>query len=120
MHIRNAEDITGIASPHGETAYELCGVSAGGSAQHSVALIALAVGKASRKHYHPQAEESYTILSGKARVTVGDESAELGAGDCVVIPPTQIHQIANAGSTELRFLAVCVPPWTPDNSVYVD
>ena len=120
MHIRNAEDIEGITSPHGETVYELSGANAGGSTQHSVALITLAVGKASRKHYHPQAEESYTILSGTARVTVGDESAELRAGDCVVIPPQQVHQIANIGQTALRFLAICVPPWTPDNSVYVD
>ena len=120
MHIRNAQSLEGIASPHGETVYELAGASAGGSAQHSVALITLAEGKASRKHYHPRAEESYIILEGAARVTVGDESAELRAGDCVVIPPEQVHQIANSGATTLRFLAICVPPWTPDNSVYVD
>ncbi len=120
MHIRHIETTQGIASPHGETAYELCGTNAGGSAQHSVALITLAAGKASRKHYHPQAEESYTILSGSARVTVGEESAELNAGACVVIPPQQIHQITNIGENELRFLAVCAPPWAPDNSVYVD
>ncbi len=120
MHVRNAKAMPGITSPHGETVYELCGTSAGGAAQHSVALITLAAGKASRKHYHPQAEESYTILSGAARVTVGQESAELGEGDCVVIPPLKVHQITNIGAGELRFLAVCVPPWTPNNSVYVD
>ncbi len=120
MHVRNAKDTPGAFSAHGETAYELCGVGAGGSAQHSVALITLAVGKASRPHYHPQAEESYTILSGTARVTVGEESAELHEGDCVVIPPQKVHQIVNVGKTELRFLAVCVPPWQAENSVYVD
>ena len=120
MHIRNAHDIQGISSPHGETAYELCGTGAGGSTRQSVALITLAVGKACLKHYHPQAEESYILLSGTALVTIGEESAELHEGDCVVIPSPQVHQITNIGENELRFLAVCVPPWTPDNSVYVD
>jgi len=120
MHIRNAQEIKGLTSPHGETVYELAGTAAGGSAQHSVALITLAEGKASRKHYHPQAEESCIILDGSARVTVGEESAELHAGDCVVIPPQQVHQIANIGTAALRFLAICVPPWKPDDSVYLD
>ena len=30
------------------------------------------------------------------------------------------HQIFNAGADTLRFLAICAPAWTPDNSAYLD
>jgi mannose-6-phosphate isomerase-like protein (cupin superfamily) len=44
----------------------------------------------------------------------------LQPGDSVMIPPPQVHQISNAGDSDLILLAICVPAWTPDNSVYLD
>jgi mannose-6-phosphate isomerase-like protein (cupin superfamily) len=120
MHIKNAHDLPGFGSPHGEIVYELIGHAAGGSQAHSLAKIVIPPGKASRKHYHPVAEESYFILSGTARMEMAGEVSTLTAGDSVMIPPPQVHQIANAGTDDLVFLAVCVPAWTPDNSIYLD
>lgn len=120
MHIRNAASIVPVGSPHGEIVYELLGLSAGGSQGHSVAQIVIPPGSASRRHLHPVAEESYTILSGMARLELDEATASLGPGDCVAILPGQIHQIANAGDDDLVLLAVCVPAWTPDNSVFLD
>jgi len=120
MHIKNVTEVTPLRSKHGETVYELFGTAAGGTQSHSLAQIAIAPGKASLKHYHPTAEESYYILSGKARMDMDGTSTTLGPGDSVVILPDHIHQIANAGDNDLVLLAICVPAWTPDNSVYVD
>lgn len=120
MHIQNAKDITGHASAHGEIVYELFGTAAGRSAAHSLAQIVIPPGKASRKHYHPEAEESYYILAGTAHLELDSEHATLTSGDSVVIRPPQVHQIRNAGSDDLVLLAVCVPAWTPDNSVFLD
>lgn len=122
MHIRNNDDVPAFASPHGEVVYELIGNKAGGSNAHSVAQIVIQPSKASRKHYHPTAEESYYILAGRGLVVMDGERREVNAGDAVMIPPKAVHQIFNNGTGNelLVFLAVCVPAWTPDNSVFVD
>lgn len=120
MHIRNTASLTGVGSPHGEVVYELIGQAAGGSQRHSLAQIVLPPGKASRKHYHPVAEESYYILSGSAEIELDGQRAALGPGDSIILPAPQVHQIRNTGESDLVLLAVCIPAWTPDNSVYLD
>lgn len=120
MHIKNAKDIQGYGSAHGEIVRELSGNAAGGSQAHSLAQIVIPPGKASLKHYHPVAEESYYILSGSARMEVDGQSTTLGHGDAVAIAPPSVHQIFNVGEVDLVFLAVCAPAWTPDISIFLD
>jgi mannose-6-phosphate isomerase-like protein (cupin superfamily) len=48
------------------------------------------------------------------------ETATLVSGDSVAILPDQVHRIRNASNQNLVILAICVPAWTPDNSVYLD
>jgi len=55
---------------------------------------------------------------GKARVIVDGETKELTQGMSVIIPPRKTHQIFNETSELLVFLAVCVPAWTPECSVF--
>jgi len=121
MHILRSDNVPAFASPHGEVVYELIGNKAGGSTRHSLAQIVLPPGKASRKHYHPEAEESYYILSGHGKVIIDDVSQDLTGGDAIMVPTGAVHQIFNTSGNELLiFLAVCEPAWTPDNSVYLD
>ncbi len=120
MHIRRAHEVVPLTSPHGEIVFELIGAAAGGLQSHSVAQVLLPPGKASRRHHHPVAEESYFILAGQARLELDGATAHLRPGDAVAIPSGAVHQIHNEGDTDLIFLAVCVPAWTPDNSVYLD
>ncbi len=120
MHIKNAAGVSPLNSEHGETVYELIGAAAGGTRSYSLAQIVIPPGKTSLKHYHPTAEESYYILSGLARMDMDGTSTTLHPGDSIAILPNRIHQIANAGPDDLVLLAICVPAWTPDNSVYVD
>ncbi|NLX08694.1 MAG: cupin domain-containing protein [Chloroflexi bacterium] len=119
MFIRNAAEIKGFASEHGEVVREMIGAAAGGTTAYSLAEITLPPGKRSRKHYHPVAEESFYILSGAAQIEVDGQTAALAPGDSIAVLPNQVHQIANTGPDDLVFLAVCVPAWTPDNSVYL-
>lgn len=120
IYIRHQNDCQPLVSEHGEIVYELAGAAAGGAAQHSVAHIELPPGKASLKHFHPAAEESYYVLTGVGRLVVDGETFTLQPGQVAVITPGMVHQIFNDGPDRLHFLAVCAPAWTPDNSVYLD
>lgn len=120
MHLRNVSDVQPTLTEHGETIYETVGHSAGGATSHSLAQIVLAPGCASAKHYHPVAAESYHILSGTGEIEIDGARSSVKAGDSLSIEPGAVHQIANTGADDLVFLAVCVPAWTPDNSVFLD
>lgn len=120
MHVKNAKTTKPFSSEHGEIIHELIGHVAGGTATYSLAQITIPSGKASLKHYHPVAEESYTILSGTGLMEMDGETVRLTAGDTIAVLPNQVHQIFNASDDDLIFLATCVPAWTPDNSVYLD
>lgn len=120
MHLRSVQDVQPSKTDHGETIYETVGHSAGGATSHSLAQIDLAPGCASLPHFHPVAEETYHILSGAGEIEIDGERAPVKPGDSLSIPPGAVHQIINTGANNLIFLAVCVPAWTPDNSVFLD
>lgn len=122
MHTHSINNVSPITTPHGELIRELIGHTATKKTapRHSVAHIVLPPGKSSLLHYHPEAEESYYILSGKARVLIGAEEMILTAGTAVLIPSPQPHKITNIGSDDLAFLAICIPAWQPDNSVFLE
>ncbi len=91
-----------------------------GHERHSVAFVRIPAGKASRLHYHPEAEESYYILRGQARIQVGENEAAVGPGDGVLIPSREPHKIWNSGDQDLEFLATWVPAWEPKNTVWLE
>ncbi len=87
--------------------------------QQSLAEARLPPGAATAPHYHSKTEEIYYILSGQARMTLGDESREVEPGDAVAIPPGQTHTIRNTGAAPLCFLCCCAPPYEHDDTVMV-
>jgi mannose-6-phosphate isomerase-like protein (cupin superfamily) len=122
MHICHKDDVDSpLVTEHGETIYELIGRAVGETTErHSLAYVTLSPGKSALLHYHPQAEESYFILKGQARMVVGDEEATVRPGQAILIQPDQAHKITNLGQEDLEFLAVCVPAWEPTNTIWLD
>jgi mannose-6-phosphate isomerase-like protein (cupin superfamily) len=122
MHIYQKKDVhSPLVTEHGEVIYELIGRGVGETTErHSVAVVVIPPGKASLPHYHPQAEESYFILSGQARMILGDEEAILRPGQMVLIQAPKPHKIINIGEEDLEFLAICVPAWEPTNSDWLE
>jgi mannose-6-phosphate isomerase-like protein (cupin superfamily) len=59
-------------------------------------------------HTHSQQEEVYVILSGSARVAVGDEVVELGELDAIRIAPETMHGM-EAGPDGAEILAFGAP-----------
>ena len=52
------------------------------------------------------AEETIVVTHGRAAVTVGDEQAEVGPGGAALVPEDVPHDVRNAGSGTLTFVAV--------------
>lgn len=110
-----------MVTDHGEVIRELIGRATEKPHDgHSLAHITLPPGKSSLLHYHPQAEESFYILEGHARMRLGDDEVILGPGQAVLVPPPVAHKIINIGETDLKFLAVCIPAWEATNSVWLE
>jgi mannose-6-phosphate isomerase-like protein (cupin superfamily) len=57
-------------------------------------------------HAHAAEWECYLILAGTGTVRHGDGRAPLRAGDCVLCPPGDPHQIINDGDADLLYYVV--------------
>ena len=118
VQVLSKDEVSPLVTPHGEIIYELIGRAVGEpTRRHSVAYVTLPPGKSSLSHRHPEAEESYFILQGKARMLLADEETILIPGQAILIPSPKPHKIINIGETDLTFLAICVPAWEPTNTV---
>ncbi len=123
MHITRKDRIKVPVAVHtGERIYEMIGRSAtlGESAKHSVGHVVIPPGCSSRPHFHPEAEETFYILSGAARIRIDGNEFRLRPGDAVLIRPLEQHQVFTEGPEDLEFLVICVPAWEPTNSVFLD
>ena len=81
----------------------------------SIARARVAPGTTTRWHRLAGVAERYVLLAGRGRVEIGDLPARaVGPGDVVRIPPGCRQRIANAGTGDLVFLAVCTPRFRPD------
>jgi mannose-6-phosphate isomerase-like protein (cupin superfamily) len=87
--------------------------------QASIARARVEPGVTTKLHRLKGVTERYVILDGRGRVEVGKRAPEaVGPGDVVVIPPGTPQRITNTGSSDLVFLAICTPRFTP--AVYED
>lgn len=59
-------------------------------------------GSRAPEHVHPEAEERYEVLSGRAAFRVGADEREAGAGEVVTVPPGTPHLAWNPTQDEVR------------------
>lgn len=91
-------------------------VQAADDPQLSIARARVEAGKTTRWHRLAGTAERYVILAGHGLVEVGDQPPqEVLPGDVVLIPPLCRQRIANTGREDLFFLAICTPPFRPEN-----
>lgn len=110
-----------VVTAMGETIYEMIGRTGGSRTErHSVAHVVVPPGRFARRHYHPNAEESYHVVQGTGWVELGDEVRSLSAGESLLIPAGVPHKIANGSNEDLVFIVVCVPAWDVSNSVWLE
>ena len=104
----------------GSSIRELAGIPSGNSSQQSVAEATVPPGGETVEHYHRTTEEIYLFVNGEGRMRLGDEQADVRAGDTVVIPPGTKHKLWNAGSEPLVLLCCCAPPYRDEDTVLLD
>lgn len=78
-----------------------------GSAETAVWQVELAPGAPATPHQLTRGEV-LVVLAGRARITLGDESHAVGAGDVIIVPASTPFALAAEGDAPFR--AICCMP----------
>jgi hypothetical protein len=54
------------------------------------------------------------LLEGSGAMTVGDETEDVTAGDCILVPSNAPHGLRNTGDVVLRYFSAAAPSFTAD------
>jgi mannose-6-phosphate isomerase-like protein (cupin superfamily) len=101
----------------GATIRELVGPASTQAENQSLAEATVPPGAETVEHRHRTTEELYYFTAGRGRMRLGDEEAEVSAGDCVVIPPGTRHKLWNLSATEpLVLLCCCAPAYSDEDT----
>lgn len=73
-------------------------------------LNCLARGQSQRTHSHDGADKFYLVLSGKARITIGDEEKVLGPAGIAWAPAGVPHGIEEALEDSVLLIGMAPPP----------
>jgi len=116
MIVRNLESAVPFTTKDSSTIRSILDRSNAPVANQSLAEAQLPEGAATERHYHRVSEEFYFILEGSGEMTVGEETATVGPGDAILIPPGARHTIR--ARTTLRFLCCCAPPYAHEDTYF--
>jgi mannose-6-phosphate isomerase-like protein (cupin superfamily) len=86
--------------------------------QQSLAEATLEPGEATERHYHARSEEIYFVLKGSGRIEVDGAVRTVRPGDAILIPAAAWHTLENDGTSELRILCCCAPPYSHDDTFF--
>ncbi len=67
-------------------------------------------GQSQRVHVHAGADKFYLIVSGKARMLVGDETREVDEGTVVWAPADVPHGVVEVAERTVMLVAIAPPP----------
>jgi mannose-6-phosphate isomerase-like protein (cupin superfamily) len=82
--------------------------------RYSLAHAAVKPGTKTKPH-SLKTSEVYYILEGRGLMHVDQETAEVGSGAVIDIPPHAIQFIENTGKTDLVFLCIVDPAWRSED-----
>jgi quercetin dioxygenase-like cupin family protein len=67
-------------------------------------------GQSQKTHSHAGSDKVYVVLSGKARMLVGDQTREVAAGSVVWVPADVPHGVVEALERTVLLIAMAPPP----------
>lgn len=119
MEIARRDSLPAYVTRDGSTIREWVAPGTLGRRQ-TLAEATVPAGTATLAHYHRESEEIYLVTAGTGRLRLGDEEAEIAAGDCVVIPPGVVHQLHADPGADLVVVCSSVPPYSHEDTVLVE
>jgi mannose-6-phosphate isomerase-like protein (cupin superfamily) len=84
----------------------------------SLAEATLEPDQATERHYHRATEEIYFVVKGSGDMEVESEHKRIAVGEAVLIPAGAWHSLHNNGTSELRILCCCVPPYSHEDTFF--
>src|SRR5262245_31968314 len=120
MDITRLEDRESFITADGSSIRELAGIPSGNAKQQSLAEATVPPGGETFEHFHRASEEIYYFTSGAGRMRLGDDEADVCAGDAIVIPPGTPHKLFNPGTEPLVLLCCCAPAYSDEDTVLLE
>ena len=111
-YITRMKDLFPYTPPgHSKTTnYRLLGPGPGGSDRLEVVLGQIEYGGQADPHVHPDLEQAFFVLGGKAAVEIAGQTEEIGPDDFIYLPPGTPHRVAPLEGAPLRILIIYSPP----------
>lgn len=75
---------------------------------YRVRKVVLLPGKTIYEHRHDQRSENWTVIQGKAKVTLDGESRTYGPNEFISVAPGTAHQISNIGEKPVLFIETAI------------
>jgi len=85
-----------------------------GSKNMDLGILRLEGNNKTKPNIHPSSEEMFYVLSGRGRIIVENESADIEPGLAIYIPPNVVHIFENTGTETMVFLLMHAPPETKE------
>jgi mannose-6-phosphate isomerase-like protein (cupin superfamily) len=120
MDVANLDAVEAFTTLDGSEIREVAGPAWTAARNQSLAEARVPPGGETVEHLHRSSEELYLFTAGSGRMRLGEEEAEVGAGDCVVIPPGTPHKLWSTGAGPLRLLCCCAPPYSDADTVLLE
>ncbi len=117
MDVQNIDRVPAFTTKDGSEIRELLAHRNSCIQKQSLAEARLPPGASTTLHYHPATEEIYYILEGTGRMTIGEETRQVGPGDAIAIPPGAVHTIRTTSVLPLKFLCCCAPGYEHNDTV---
>ena len=117
MEIVSRDGVTPFITLDGSEIREYAHPRSSPAEAQSLAEATVPVGGCTLAHHHLVTEELYLFVAGRGTLRLGDESAAVRAGDCVVIPPGVVHGLVNDGDEPLVLLCCCAPAYRHEDTV---
>jgi mannose-6-phosphate isomerase-like protein (cupin superfamily) len=113
VKVASPDHVEAFVTKDGSTIRELHHTTA-----QSLAEATLEPGQATQRHFHRVSEEIYVVTKGAGTLEVDGETRRVRPGEAILIPPGAWHQLDNDGTSELRILCCCSPPYSDDDTFF--
>ena len=120
MEVSRLDGAEPFTTKDGSTIREVAGRVSQPTRNQSLAQATVPAGGPTDAHFHHVSEEIYFFTSGRGRMRLGEETAEVRAGDTVVIAPGIEHKLWADGAEDLVLLCCCAPAYSDEDTVITE